>query len=471
MSYISINATGLTNPLQEILMADNVQAGDSISYELCKLLWEYHPLAGKIIEKPVRLALSKERTITIDSAIEEEVVKAFKSEWNNLGVTNHIRDVMFLSRVYGAASIVYGAPDIPTDQPIDPWVLAELPNLYFNQLDPLNLAGSIVTNQNPNSPDFQKPLPFPTAAGQPYHPSRACTIFCGTPIYLSFQSSSFSFSGRSLFLRALYPLKSFIQTMTVDDLVSLKAGVVIAKIQQPGSVLTNLMSKAAGIKRQLLQEAQTGNVLSIQPDEEISSIDLNNTDKAMTVARDNIIANIAAATDVPALMLKDEAFTKGFGEGTEDTKAVVQYIDGLRQDMDPLFRYFDKIVMHRAWNKSFYEGMVAKYPEAFEGKNYNAFFYELTESFQADWPSLMEEPASERVKTDEVKLRGITEILRTFLPVIDPENRARMLKWAEDNLNQMPDTFQSELMLDMEAIANYEPPTPMAEPKEPPSRS
>ncbi len=467
MSYITLGSTGLTNPLQEILMADNVQAGDSISYELCKLLWEYHPLGGKIVEKPIRLALSKERTITVDSAIEEEAVKAFKAEWNNLGATNHIRDVMFLSRVYGAASIVYGVPDIPTDQPIDPWALAEMPNLYFNQLDPLNLAGSIVTNQNPNAPDFQKPLPFPTAAGQPYHPSRACTIFCGTPIYLSFQSSSLSFSGRSIFLRALYPLKSFIQTMTVDDLVSLKAGVVVAKIQQPGSVLTNLMSKAAGLKRQLLQEAQTGNVLSIQPDEEISSIDLNNTDKAMTVARDNIIANIAAATDVPALMLKDEAFTKGFGEGTEDTKAVVQYINGLRQDMEPLFHYFDKIVMHRAWNKAFYDGMVAKYPEAFEGKNYNVFFYELTENFTADWPSLMEEPESELVKTDEVKLRGITEILRTFLPVVDPENRARVLKWAEDNLNQMTNTFQSELLLDMEAIAEYELPIPLEQQKEP----
>ena len=52
MSYITLGSTGLTNPLQEILMADNVQAGDSISYELCKLLWEYHPLGGKIVEKP-----------------------------------------------------------------------------------------------------------------------------------------------------------------------------------------------------------------------------------------------------------------------------------------------------------------------------------------------------------------------------------------------------------------------------------
>ena len=212
MSYITVNSTGLPSQLQQILEAENVQPGSAISYQLCKLLWEYHPLAGKIIEKPVRLALGKSRKINIPCGIEDQLRDAFEREWDRLGATNHIRDVMHLSRVYGASAIIYGSPDVPTDQPIDPWKLAEIPDLYFNQLDPLNLAGSLVTNQNPNAPDFQKPWQYITAAGQPYHPSRSCVIFCGTPIYLSFQGSSYSFSGRSLFLRALYPLKSFIQT-------------------------------------------------------------------------------------------------------------------------------------------------------------------------------------------------------------------------------------------------------------------
>jgi len=455
MSTVNVNSTALPTELMQILDWQNVQPGSAPSYQLCKLLWEYHPLAGKIIEKPIRLALSKSRKIDIPCGIEEQLKEAFEREWDRLGATNHIRDTMYLSRVYGASAIVYGSPNTPTNEPIDPWKLAEIDDLYFNQLDPLNLAGSIVTNQNPNAPDFQKPNEHITAAGQPYHPSRSCVVFCGTPIYLSFQSSSFSFSGRSLFLRALYPLKSFIQTMTVDDLVSLKAGLIIAKIQQPGSIVNKLMQAAAGSKRDLLKEGQTGNVLSIQPEEDISSIDLNNTDKAMTTARNNIISNISAASDVPAILLKDEAFTQGFGEGTEDSKAVAQYIEGIRHDMNSLFQYFDKIVQHRAWNKEFFAALANDHPEEIGGKTYEQFFYYAQGLFKAEWPSLLEEPESEKVRRDSDKLKAMTDVVAALMPMMDPENKARIASWFEDNINGMTNLFASPMELDFDAMNDF----------------
>ena len=458
MSTVQVNSTGLPSELMQILNWQNVQVGSQPSYQLCKLLWEYHPLAGKIIEKPVRLALGKKRKINIPCGIEDQLREAFEREWERLGATNHIRDTMHLSRVYGAGAIVYGSPGIPTDKPIDPWALADVEDLYFNQLDPLNLAGSLVTNQNPNAPDFQKPWSYITAAGQPYHPSRSCVIFCGTPIYLAYQGSSYSFSGRSLFLRALYPLKSFIQTMTVDDLVSLKAGLIVAKIQQPGSIVNRLMTQGASYKRQLLAEAVTGNVLSIQPEESIESVDLNNTDKAMTVARNNIIANIAAAADVPAILLKDEAFTQGFGEGTEDSKAVAQYIDGIREDMFSLFNFFDKIVQHRAWNKEFYEGLKNEFSEEIGEKSYEEFFYYAQGLFKAEWPSLLEEPKSDIIKRDSEKLKAMVDVLTALKDILDPENKARAVQWFEDNVNGMTELFAAPMELDIDALMEYVPP-------------
>jgi len=44
------------------------------------------------------------------------------------------------------------------------------------------------------------------------------------------------------------------------------------------------------------------------------------------------------------------------------------------------------------------------------------------------------------------------------LPVIDPANRAVAIQWAQDNLNEMPEMFQSTLQMDADAIAEYEPP-------------
>ena len=471
MSEINVNTTALGNKLMSLLNSDNIQPGDQAGYELCKIIWEYHPLGGKLVEKPVRLALSKARILTIDSQPKEMLIEAFEKEWEKLGATNHIRDVMFINRTYGAGGIVIGADEIATTEPIDPWLLPEL-NIYFNQLDPLNMAGSIVTNQNPNAPDFQKPLAYTTAAGQPYHPSRSVVVFNGTPIYLSYQSSAFGYTGRSVFQRALYPLKSFIQSMVTDDLVTFKSGLLIAKQKPAGSIVNRLMQQAAGIKRAYLQEGSTGNVLSIDIDEDIASIDMNNTATAMTTARDNIIANIAAASDVPALLLKDEAFTNGFGEGTEDSKAIVQYIEGIRNDMASLFAFFDKITMHRAWNKEFFAAIQNKYPDIYGSMTYEQAFYQWQNSFKVDWETLMEEPESEKVKVEEIKMKGITEILRTVLPIIDPANRARAVQWAQDNLNEMPDLFASNLQLDIEDIANYEPPEDVfKEQKEPSSNA
>jgi len=450
-----VNNTYLGGELMNLLSSENIQPGSQAGYELCKIIWEYHPLGGKLVEKPVRLALSKPRIITVDAEPKEMLVEAFQKEWEKLGATNHIRDVMFINRTYGAGGIVVGADKIPTTEPIDPWQLPDL-NIYFNQLDPLNMAGSIVTNQNPNAPDFQKPLAYTTAAGQPYHPSRSVVVFNGTPIYLSFQSSAFGYTGRSVFQRALYPLKSFVQSMITDDLVTFKSGLIIAKQKPAGSIVNRLMQTAAGIKRTYLQEGGTGNVLSIDIDEEINSIDLTNTATAMTTARDNIIANIAAASDVPAMLLKDEAFTQGFGEGTEDAKAIVQYIDGIRVDMESLFRFFDKIVMHRAWNKELFESIQSAYPEQYGKMTYEQAFYSWKNAFKPEWESLMEEPPSEKVKVDDIKLKGVTEVLRTMLPVIDPQNRANLIQWAADNLNEMPDMFQSSMQLDADAIAEYE---------------
>ena len=145
MSDVTISNTGLPSPLMEFLQAEAIEPGSPVGYQTCKAIFEFHPLASKIIEKPIVLALSKPRTIGMDVHPKDMLVKAFQDEWNALDATNIIRDVTFLKRVYGVSAVVYGAEGIPTDKEIDPWTLPDL-NLYFNKLDPLNLAGSTVTS-------------------------------------------------------------------------------------------------------------------------------------------------------------------------------------------------------------------------------------------------------------------------------------------------------------------------------------
>lgn len=461
MSTIEVNASSVPSGLMALLEANEIVPGSPAGYELCKLLWELHPLGGKTIEKPVALALGQRRKINIPCATEEKLVKAFDEEWDKLEATRYIRDLAHVSRAYGLGALIYGAPSCPTDKPIPLESLYKIEDLYINIFDPLNLSGSAVTNQNPNAPDYQKAWQDITAAGQPYHKSRSVLLFNGTPIYLSFQSSSFSFSGRSVFLRALFPMKSFIQTMIVNDMVSLKAGLIIAKMEQGGSVVNKVAAKISGWKRSLLNMGKTNNTLTIGITESIESINLQNTDKAMTVARDNIISDIAAATDVPAILIKDESFAKGLASGDQDMLAVVQYIDSIRTELQPAHAFFDRIVMHRAWNPDFYAALQNDIPEL-QGVSYEQWFYDMKALFTTEWPTLIQEPKSEVIKRNADKLKAMVEVLKTLLPSLDPINRANAVAWFSQAMADMPEFFTNTLVIDLEALASYEPPQPGA---------
>ena len=457
MANVNVSGSSLSSSLATLLMAPDITPGDAPSYQLCKTIYAFHPLGGKMVDTPIDLAMSQERKISIPEAPEDRVRDAFMREWKALKVDDYIADTMRTARMYGVSAIVYGAKGVPTDRPIDPKTFANL-SLYFNVLDPLNAAGSLVLNQDPNAPDFQKPT-IVTAAGQKYHASRSCVMMNGRPIYIEYTNSAFGYVGRSTYQRALYPLKSFVQSMVTDDMVTRKAGVLVAKMKQAGSIADRMMAAMSGIKRNVLKEAETENVISISTEEEIETLNMQNTDTAMTTARTNIIKNVASAADMPAKLLNDESFAEGFGEGTEDAKAVVRYIEGQRKAMGPLYEFFDKIVQYRAWTPEFYTTIQADFPEYREIPYVDAF-YRWRNSFATEWPSLLVEPESKLVEVEKVKLDAIMSAVEAIKPDVDPANRARLIQWAADNINESKHLFKNPMVLDYEAIADYEPPAP-----------
>ena len=449
MSNVVINGSGMSNQLQQLLMTDDIIPGSSPSYEVCKLVYEYHPLGQKMAEAPLTMAQSQEREITIPGAPEERVKAAFIAEWRKLNADENIKNVMKLSRIYGIASIAMLEEDGATDEPVD---FAKLYNsgIAFNAFDPLNTAGSLVLNQNPNDMDFQKHSDI-RVGSKTYHRSRTVVILNEQPIYIGYTVSAFGYVGRSVYQRALFPLKSFIQTLVTDDLITRKSGVFIAKMKQPGNFVDNVMSKAFAVKRALLKEAETGNVMSIALDEEIQSLDLHNLDGAYSLARTNILKNIATAADMPAQLLENETMVSGFGEGTEDAKNIARYVDGVRTKMGPLYTWFDRITMHRAWNPDFYKTIQRDYPE-YADVSYEDAFYQWSNAFTAEWPNLLVEPDSEKSKVEEIKMKAAISAVEVLLPVMDTENKAIIVEWLAENFNGLKLLFPNPLLLDPDTL-------------------
>lgn len=452
-TQISAFGSTLGTPLQEILMVDAIQPGSEPSYQAAKAIYVYHPLGARIVDTPIKIAQSKPRKITVENCDAHEVQDAFNDAWEKMSCNYYIRNYEILKRIYGASVMVAAIRGENPSEPID-YTKMTFDNLYINVYDPLNVAGSLVLDQNPNSPNFQKPGDI-AVQGQTFHRSRALVGFNEQPIYIQYNNASFGFNGRSVFQRALFPLKSFIQSMITDDMVTRKAGLLVAMLKQAGSIINAVMQGAAAIKRRLLQQGMTDNVLSIGHEDKIETLNMQNTDTAMKTARSNIIRNVATACDMPAIILEQDGFAEGFGEGTEDTKNVIRHVDGVREDMKPSYGFMDRIVQHLAWSPEFTEAMRTKYPEQFGAKTHEQMFVEWCNNFKATWPSLLEEPESELSKHEKVKLEGLISVFDALSAKIDPENTSILIQWIQDNINEYKHLFPKGFDLDIDNIRTW----------------
>jgi hypothetical protein len=434
------------NALQELLVAPDIIPGDVISYQTCKEIYLYHPLGARITEGPVSLAMAQKRNIKVPDSPGERCVDAFNEEWKAISGDFLVHNILTVSRIYGVASIAILVDGKRSNESIDYWDLPDL-NISFNIVDPLNTAGSLVLNQNPNAMDFMKYTQI-AISGIAYHPSRSVTVTNEKPIYLGYTTSAFGFVGRSAYQRAFFPLKSYIKTLIADDLVETKVGVLVAKTKQPGNFVDNIMSWAMAFKRAIVKEAETGNVINITPDEAIESLNMQNLEGPHVLARRNILENIANAVDMPVKLLTQESFAEGFGEGSEDAKAVARYMDRLRETMDPVYRFLDRIVMHRAWTPAFFNSLKKQFPEKYEDTTYRQAFYDWVNSYQATWPSYLREPDSDQVKVDDTKMKAAIAIYQILEFSFDPENKARLIQWIADAITNNKLLYSSPLALD-----------------------
>lgn len=455
MATVSLDIMGagsLGTPLEQFLMVDDIQPGSDPGYQICKTIFTHHALGYKIACNPIKLAMSQPREISIPNSPETMVKDAFLREWKALHIDETIFQTKTLSRVYGVSAVAVGAVDHPTNEPLDYEKMASY-RLYFNVFDPLNTAGSLVLNQNPNSPDFLKCTAI-SASGQPYHFSRTCVIQNESPVYISFTSSTFGFNGRSCYQRALFSLKSYITCQIAAQQLASKAAVIVAKRKAPGSITDKVVGKVTNMLRQWIKDSTNGNVISITPDDSIETLNLTNADAVLTSARNHIIEDIANSVPMPAKMLL-EGYAGVLANGTEDFKATMQYIDGMRNDMQQLYDFFDNIVMHRAWSPEFYTRIQAEFPEEYGDKDYRTAFYEWKNSITFEWPSLMMETEDEMSKLEKVRLDSIISLMEKMLPNLDPENSAIIIEWVQSNLNSLKMMFSDPLEINTDTLIAY----------------
>lgn len=462
--WLTLGGMSAPSELMRILEQDAIDPGSDPGYQACKTIYAHHPLAPRIVDKPLQMAMSQERLIEIPGAPEEDLKKAFKKEWKRIGAIgadNIIYRGVQLSQIYGISTLCAnvlkksGGKEDPAD-PMpwdDMWEL----DIYFNLYDPLNTAGSLVLNQDSGAVDFMHPKQV-SVGSQVWSNTKSLVLMHEQPIWIEWSNSAFGFVGRSVFQRALFPLKSFVTSMLADEMVQAKLGLIVWKAKSAGSIADMAARAFKAMQRFSLKNAKTNSVVSIGESEALETLNMQHVADAGKYSRDNILKNIAAATGRPASLLTQETLAEGFGEGTEDAKLIAQFIDRLRIEMNPAYEFMDNIVQRRAWNPVFFKDMQKRFPERYADMTYNAAFQSWQDAWTATWPNLLTEPDSEKAKGSQAKLETATKIATVILSSQPgPETKGAVCAWLADAANDEKDFLSSQLLIDAEAIAEYEP--------------
>jgi len=439
--------------LTRLMLTDDILPGSDPGYQTCKTIFTDHPLGLILANAPITRAQTKPRELSCKVLGEAAIVKQFMLTWdriNKSGATVLLNNLCSLSRVYCIASIGVGEVGKDLSTPLDVNRIADA-DLFFTVLDPLNTAGSLVLNQDPNSPDFLKVTQPIVVNGKTWHPSRTFVKINEQPIYIAWTNSAFGFVGRSVYQRALFPLKTYLEIMLANNMVAKKIALLVAKMESPSSFLDNVIGAFFGQKRGQLKSGVNGQVLSIGVDESVESLNFQNLEGPLKLIRDNVIQDIASAVPMPASIISHEAFNKGMAEGTEDAKKENSYLDYVRQDMNPAYAFIDAIVMRKAWTPEFFETLKSQHPKL-KFPPFETWLYECMSAFVALWPNLQEEPDSEKAETAKVKMESVTATAEVLIPIVDPVNAANVVQWIADNVNEMPELFAGKLDIDVDAL-------------------
>ncbi len=434
---------------------------DYLDYRLCKAIYIYHPLGKRIIDLPIDLSMGQERIISVKHETKsDELTEQFIKVWNSFNLKNIIRRLATMSRLCGIAALflkVEGYSDYePLPLDID-WSELKITALVY---DAMNIAGSASNNQDVMSEDFLK-IKDVLRNGQALAKDRSYILTNGDPLYNEFSTSGFGFTGRSVYQNCIHLLRTWLDIDLADSMVARKCGLIIAKENNIGSA-TEIREKSLNLKRTLLKYGKTNDVLSVGGSTTIESLNLQNIDGSLDMVRNHVLENIANASDIPTIILGQQKFTQGFGEGGEDTKNVGRFIESIREWERGVYQFIDNFVMRIAWNFNFLKSLNKDNGDIFSTKDeakitidrYLQVFYALKQSFNYTFPSFLTETESQIADGDAKKLSMITEVYDRLFSNVDADLKPKLANWLIDSVNNLRSTNKIRLDIDESELSN-----------------
>jgi hypothetical protein len=389
----------------------------NLSYDNCKTILNYHPLAPAITRKPFTDAFARGFEYSFpDNNIVPEAKERFEKMAEK--ATEWVIDTYRLALGYGLSGLSLVIDGENPAAPIDTgWISSQLENLFsFNSLDPLPIAGSVVTDLDPNSPKFLKSFAF-RVRGQSYHFSRCQVVV--NPVeskdYLKYRSENYGFNPPSIFVRALPALQQYLRLRIAENFLGSKVASIVINQDVKSSVYDKITEVISKIKRSKVDDLTNGQVITIGLDDKISSLDLANAHQVMAYLHESNMNDLASSTGWQASYLKHAMLSTGFADGSNDAAQIDKMLFGVQGFTKKTFQWIDDILFYCAWTDSFIDSIAQQYPDIYRGYSRNQIRNMWRTGYERIYNPPTAEPAKDKSESQKTQLdiiNGVATLLQ-----------------------------------------------------------
>lgn len=380
-----------------------------LSYVECRDIYRYWSLGKRIATSLPNFAMSAEREFTCGEH-PQEIIDEFKKVATELDIDNIIKKTAIYARVYGLASL-FVACNGEGVKLTDALSYEKIQNndIVFNSLDPLAMGGGVQVEMSPLSTNFQK-VKNASVGGQQVHTKRLCTIYNDIPLHLKFNPSSYSFSGSSVYQNMTLLIRSWNRCIVALQRLATKGGALV-KTSKAVPTATGINVSAVEKNLDLIRKMENDGIASIQIGEELNGFQLTGASEVDTIIQQMNSALMMALSDTPSSILLDKNLAQGFGEGSEDMKAILMAVDSFRLSiLRPLYSFADKFIKYKAWSPEFILKIKQENPDLYGDMSVTMIMQQWLQDFKAEFGNIYPETKKDEIEYVSTQLDILNKI-------------------------------------------------------------
>lgn len=416
-----------------------------LTYEQCLDIYTYWPLGKRVASALPNFALSAERGITFG-----DLPPSFMARFNEIskdyGVDSIVKKLTTFIRIFGMAGLYVAHSDVDETRKLTYKDFSK-GRIAFNILDPFMIAGSTI-NEDPLSTEYSR-LSDIRILEKTIEPSRCYVGYNNLTFYMQYTQSAYNFGPTSIYQNMLGLIYSWNRCVVALERCATKAGSIVVK-NRSSSLLSSIGVQAAEKTLDLIRNMQNDGIAGIEKDADIEFFNLTGVGEIDSIITQLNNIMMMALSDTPSAILLDKELAQGFGDGSEDMKAILMSVNDFReQHLRGIYDFLDKHLLYLAFTDEWLKQEIedGEFKADLRGESVETLREKVLKEFKFEWGNLYPETEATRIDNAGRKLDNLIKLKDLGANLAD----------LEQIINNDKDLYQEDIKLEeqMDEMAGF----------------